>query len=112
MGYKAIDGIVETVENARGILISEPTGKIVSQQFLGGFRKDLESTSDTVRLKYGLSLPGAVLAWKQFLDEAPQSDIVEEYIAQHPLYIPFKEDLFGVTCEMDGVRYVFNDLYF
>ena len=99
MGYKAVDGIVQTLENRQGILTGFPTGKLSPQPFEQGSREDLERVANAVREKYGKDFPGAVEAWDNFLREAPQSDDVEEYVAQYPLYIPFKEVLFGITSE-------------
>lgn len=107
MGYKAIDGRAETVERENGILrcYPLPTDKFSPQAFVEGSREDLVRVADAVRLKYGLSFPGAVQGWQNFLNDAPQSDDAEEHIARHPLHIPFKEDLFGMTSEENVDRY-------
>jgi hypothetical protein len=104
VGYKAVDGISETVENEHSVLRCYPTGKFSPQPFVEGSREQLEKVAAAVRQKYGLSFPGAVEGWRHFLDEAPQSDNVEEYIAKHPLYIPLKKELFHLTSEEDVDR--------
>lgn len=104
MGYVAVDGIVETVENASSILTSFPNGLIPPQPFIDGSRQNLENVEEAVRHRLGLSFPGAVLAWQEFLRQAPQSDDVHQYIVDHPLYIPFKEELFGITPEDNSDR--------
>jgi len=100
VGYKAVDGIVQTLENRHGILTGFPTGKLSPQPFEQGSREDLERVASAVRDKYGKDFPGAVEGWDNFLRDAPQSDNVEDYVAKCPLYIPFKELLFGITPEM------------
>lgn len=101
VGYEAVDGVVQTLENRHGILTDFPTGVLSPQPFEQGSRNDLESVANKVRERYGKDFPGAVEKWEEFLAEAPQSDDVEEYVAKNPLYIPFKELLFGITSETD-----------
>jgi hypothetical protein len=100
VGYKAVDGIVQTLENRHGILTGFPSGTLSPQPFEQGSREDLEKVANKVREKYGKDFPGAVESWDNFLRDAPQSDDVEDYVAKFPLYIPFKELLFGITSEM------------
>ncbi len=97
MGYKAVLGQIPLMENKFGILKDFPTGEIKAQEFEPGSRQALEEVAAAVRKKYGKDFPGVVTAWEEFLNEAPQSDDVEEYLEDHPLYIPFKKILFGIN---------------
>ena len=102
MGYKAVQAIVPLTENENGVLFDFPSGKIEAQPFLPGSRQALEEVAEAVRKKYGKDFPGAVIAWEEFLDKAPQTDDVEEYLKNNALYIPFKKELFGITSDADN----------
>lgn len=97
VGYKVVDMLVETFENEHSILRCFPTGDLEPQPFKEGARAKMEKTAAVVRQKHGLDFPGVVLQWNAFLEMAPQSDDVYEYVAQNPLYVPFKEELFGIS---------------
>lgn len=86
------------MENDFGVLTDFPSGKISAQPFIEGSRSKLEDVARAVRKKFGKDFPGVVVEWEdEFLREAPQSDDVEEYLKENPLYIPFKKELFGMT---------------
>jgi hypothetical protein len=103
VGYKVVDMIVETYENEHSILREFPTGDLNPQPFVDGARRKMEKVAAAVRLKHGMDFPGAVVQWDAFLAMAPQSDDVFEFIADNPLYIPFKEELFDISS--DNSRY-------
>jgi hypothetical protein len=54
-----------------------------------------------VKAKHGRDFPGAVLQWEEFLNSAPDTDDAEEHVKDHPLYIPFSKELFGIDPESD-----------
>lgn len=62
-----------------------------------GSRKTLEAVAAAVKKKQGMDFAEVALEWDEFLAIAPQSDDVYEYVADHPLYIPFKDELFGIS---------------
>jgi hypothetical protein len=64
---------------------------------LTGSRAKFEKVATAVKKKHGMDFPGIVLEWDEFLATAPQSDDVYEYVAKNPLYIPFKDELFGIS---------------
>jgi hypothetical protein len=101
VGYKAVTMMVETFENEHSILRTFPTGVLHPQPFKEGARAKFEKTAAAVRQKHGLDFPGAVVQWNDFLEMAPKNDDVYEYIAENPLYVPFKDELFGISSD-DG----------
>jgi len=78
-------------------LKSFPTGDLKPQPFKEGARAKIEKTADAVRRKHGMDFPGAVVQWNEFLRIAPQTDDVYDYVKDHPLYVPFKEEVFGIS---------------
>ena len=101
MGYRPIKSLVQLMENQEGILTDYPSGKIYPQQFVQGSRQELEAVAHLVKRKLGKDFPGVVPEWEAFLNEAPQSDDVDEYVKHNPLYIPFKKELFGMESDED-----------
>jgi len=57
----------------------------------------LEKVAAAVKLKQGMDFAQDTLDWDEFLAIAPQSDDADEYVAKYPLYIPFKDQLFGIS---------------
>jgi hypothetical protein len=103
VGYKVVDMAVHTYENEHSILRVLPTGDLHPQPFVAGAREKFEKVAAAVKARHGMDFPGAVIQWAEFLKMAPQTDDVYEYIAEHPLYVPFKEVLFGISSA--DVRY-------
>ena len=97
VGYKMLEMYVNTYENKHSILDRFPTGILNPQPFVEGSRKKMERVAQAVRVKHGMDFPGAVIHWNEFLKIAPQTDDAEEYVKEHPLYVPFKEELFGIS---------------
>jgi hypothetical protein len=96
VGYKVVDLIVDTYENECSILKDFPSGDLKPQPFVEGARAKLEKVAEAVKSKLGMDFPGAIVQWNEFLATAPQTDDAEAYCAAHPLYVPFKEKLFGI----------------
>jgi hypothetical protein len=103
VGYKVLNMIVESYENKHSILRSFPTGNLSPQPFVEGSREKLEKVAAAAKSKLGNDFPGVVHQWDEFLAKAPQSDDVEEYIRENPLYVPFSKELFGI--DPDDERY-------
>jgi hypothetical protein len=93
VGYKPIEMMVETYENEHSILKCFPFGEFKPQPFVEGAVAKMKKTAELVKRKFG-KFDAVVSQWNDFLDNAPQSDNVDEYIRRHPLYIPFAKDLF------------------
>ena len=97
VGYKPVSMEVTEYENECSILKCMPYGNLLPQLFVPGARAHMESVAAAVKLKYGLDFPGAAAQWTEFLLNAPQSDNVYDYLCDHPLYVPFKEELFSIA---------------
>lgn len=96
VGYRVVNMMVNTFENNYTIMKSLPTGDLEPQPFIEGSRALLEKVAEKVRMKHGLDFPGAVAQWTSFLESAPQNDDAEDFCRINPLYVPFKERLFGI----------------
>jgi hypothetical protein len=101
VGYKAVNMLAPAYENKESILKCFPTGHLSPQPFIEGSRAKLEKVAAAVKLKHGHDFPGAVVQWDEFLANAPQSDDADEYVKEHPLYVPFTKELFGIDSEDD-----------
>lgn len=89
--------IVTKFESDCTALFKLPSGNLRPQPFVEGSRLIFEKVAAAVKAKHGLDFPGVVLSWNSFLANAPQTDVAEDYVQVHPLYIPFKEKLFGIS---------------
>jgi hypothetical protein len=78
------------------IMKAFPQGNLQPQPFEEGSRHLLEQVNIAVIKKFGHLFPGVVGAWRQFLNDAPANDNVEDWIIDHPLDIPFRNELFGL----------------
>jgi hypothetical protein len=83
------------------ILKELPHGNIEPQPFVAGSRLALEKVLSSVAKKVGNILPGVVTAWNEFEKSAPQTDDVQDWLVDHPLYIPFRVELFGLDDDID-----------
>jgi len=101
VGYRPINMFVETFENKHSILKCFPTGELSPQPFVEGSFLKFQKVVAAVKTKFGLEFPGIVMQWNDFLLTAPKSDDASEYEKEHPLYIPFREVLFGIR-QSDG----------
>ncbi len=99
VGYKPIEMIVETFENERSVLKSFPSGLLKPQEFVEGSFKSIQKTAGLVKQRFGGNMPGVAYQWDQFLLSAPKSDNVYDFVKDHPLYIPFKKELFQIDEE-------------
>jgi hypothetical protein len=79
---------------------------IYPQPFVEGFRADLEKINNTVQSKLS-HFGDTVREWDTFMkEEAPQTDDAEQFHKDtKPLYIPFREELFGLGVETEVFSY-------
>ena len=64
--------------------------------FIAGSRQFAEACCDKMERTYLDKKPEVAAEWRKWKDEViPQSDNATDYIAEHPLYIPFLERLFS-----------------
>jgi hypothetical protein len=64
--------------------------------FIAGSRQYTVACADRMERSYADKRPEVAAEWKMWRDEvAPQSDIATDYIAEHPLHVPFLEQLFS-----------------
>ena len=100
IGYEPVKVEVNEFEGQGNcfVLKSIPSGStIYPQPFVEGFRADLEKINNTVKSKLS-QFGDTVREWDTFMrEEAPQTDDAEQFHKESkPLYIPFREELFGM----------------
>jgi hypothetical protein len=93
------------------ILQSLPVKDILPEAFVEGSRTHLEKVAAKMIKSYSVNFPHIAAEWKHFIDNiAPKSDDVNEYVKDHPLYIPFLKEAFGTEGEIankqDKVKYI------
>ena len=93
VGYKPIEMIVDTFENGHSILKSIPSGELRPQAFVEGSIEKIKKTASLVKTKFS-KFKGIVRDWNEFLLKVPESDNADDYVRDHPLYIPFRKELF------------------
>jgi len=77
------------------ILKSIPTGVPEADSFVKDSHLLLEALLESVKAYFGVTAPHVVAEWKEWIKLCPKNDYVEDYIRDHPLYIPLRETLFG-----------------
>ena len=55
----------------------------------------MEALVLSVKAYFSVTAPHIVTEWKEFIELCPKNDYVEDYLVDHPLYIPLRETLFG-----------------
>ena len=95
VGFKPIEMIVETFENQHSILKSFPSGDLKPQAFVEGSIERIKKVAAAVKAKFYREA-GVIRDWNAFLSHVPKSDDADEYVRQHPLYIPFRKELFQI----------------
>jgi hypothetical protein len=98
VGYKPIEMVVDTFENEHSILRCFPFGELKPQAFVEGAIEKIKKTAELVKRKFA-KFDGVIRQWNEFLEIAPKSDDVYEYIRDHPLYVPFAKDLFQLELD-------------
>lgn len=96
VGFKPIEMIVETFENEHSILKSFPSGDLKPQAFVEGSIEKIKKVAAAVKAKFNREA-GVIRDWNAFLLNVPKSDDADEYVRQHPLYIPFRNELFQIN---------------
>jgi hypothetical protein len=83
------------------ILKHFPTGEILPEAFEEGSRIHLEKLTAKMVKSYSVNCPPIAEEWKDFCENiAPQSDDVNEYVKEHPLIIPFKDQLMASVTKL------------
>ena len=95
VGFKPIEMIVETFENQHSILKSFPSGDLKPQAFVEGSIDKIKRVAAAVKAKFNREA-GVIRDWNAFLANIPKSDDADEYVRDHPLYIPFRKELFQI----------------
>ena len=95
VGFKPIEMIVDTFENKHSILKSFPTGDLKPQPFVEGSIDRIKKVAAAVKAKFNREV-GVIRDWNAFLANVPKSDDADEYVRDHPLYIPFRKELFQI----------------
>jgi hypothetical protein len=74
-----------------------PTKAIKPCPFIEGSHAYLKKFMGMIKSEYGMTNPQWVTAWRKWIETAPSSDSVNEYIDTHPekYHIPFRDLLFG-----------------
>jgi hypothetical protein len=88
--------IVDTFENGHSILKCFPYGDLKPQPFVEGSIENIKKTAQAVKKKFASTFPGIVQQLNAFLLILPKSDDANDYVKDHPLYIPFKKDPFNI----------------
>ena len=83
------------------LLTGMPTGRLQPAPFVEGSRKDLESCRNAIEKKFKKNKPEIVKKWDEFLEKAPQDDNVHSYVAEHGMFVPFADILFGGEKNID-----------
>ena len=95
VGFKPIEMIVDTVENQHSILKSFPSGYLKPQAFIEGSTDKIKKVAAAVKAKFSREV-GVIRDWNAFLLNVPKSDDADEYVRDHPMYIPFRQELFRI----------------
>lgn len=95
VGFKPIEMIVDTFENKHSILKSFPSGDLKPQPFVEGSTDRIKKVAAAVKAKFNREA-GVIRDWNAFLANVPKSDDADEYVRDHPLYIPFRKELFRI----------------
>lgn len=74
---------------------SIPTGVPKADCFVKDSHKELESVFKGVQSFFKETAPQVVEDWQTWIKKCPVGDFVEDFLVQNPLYIPFRETLFG-----------------
>jgi hypothetical protein len=85
----------ETLPAGDFILKSIPLGVPQADCFIKDSHFLLEALMLSVKAYFSVTAPHVVTEWKEFLELCPKNDYVEDYLVDHPLYIPLRETLFG-----------------
>jgi hypothetical protein len=83
------------------LLTGMPAGRLQPAPFVEGSRKDLESCRNAIEKKFKKNKPEIVKKWDEFLEKAPQDDNVHSYVAEHGMFVPFADILFGGEKNID-----------
>jgi hypothetical protein len=99
LGYLPVRLVVNTYplpsQSPCCVLREMPTGVLKPQPFIEGYRAELDKVVRSSTKKFE-NFAGVIRQWNEFSAAAPQSDDVDEYLQDHPLYIPFAKELFGI----------------
>ena len=88
------------------ILTGLPSGKLQPAAFVEGSRAELVQARDAIAAKFIKSKPEIVDQWDQWLAIAPQDDDVQRYVAEHGMFVPFSNELFGGKENVDLTQYI------
>jgi hypothetical protein len=81
------------------ILQDLPQDSILPEPFIKNSHAQLQKTYNEVLKTYGAAaFQHYITEWELFAALCPQTDDAQEYCGQHPLYVPFKQDLFPDQC--------------
>jgi hypothetical protein len=76
--------------------IPPPSRPLSVDAFIAGSRAFTVDCCDRMERSYQDKKPGVAAEWKKWREElSPQTDEATDYITEHPLYVPFFEQLFS-----------------
>ena len=78
-----------------------PHGIIIPEEFVPGSRSHLEKVVKKMTQLYSRPAPKVVSDWNEFLDKAPATDDVIEYVKEHPMHIPLFDIIFSSSAPVN-----------